>query len=155
MKSLLLALSLLFLTAIDRSFAAVEPDIVGPTVTVVNPAIGVLATTELVVVSGTAKDNKQAPTAVATGATANTVNLAGVRSVQYRFAGQKSWRKAIIIPGTASGSGATATAGDPSWVFTFKLAKGANKRVSIRSTDNEGNIGDIITIRIKRSRASS
>jgi hypothetical protein len=150
MKSLLLALSLLFLTAIDRSFAAVEPDIVGPTVTVVNPAIGVLATTELVVVSGTAKDNKQAPTAT-TAATPNTVNLAGVRSVQYRYAGQKSWRKAIIIPGATAGT----TTADPTWVFTFKLAKGANKRVSIRSTDNEGNIGDIITIRIKRSRASS
>ena len=149
MKSPLLALSLLLFVATERGFAIAEADIVGPTITITTPAIGAVLRDEKIVVSGTAKDNAQAPTPVATGGTANTVTLAGVKSVQYRFAGQKKWRTAILIPGTTSGTTTT----DPTWVFQFKSRRGQSQRVSIRGLDNNGNEGDIITINLKRSRA--
>jgi hypothetical protein len=161
MKYTLLALSLLFLAAAERGFAIAEADTVGPTITITSPAIGAVLKNEKIVVAGTSKDNKQDPTPSAAGGTANTVTLAGVKYVQYRFAGEKRWRQAILIPGTATttttGTGATAvtttTTGDPTWVFQFKSRRGQSQRVSIRGIDNNGNEGDIITINLKRSRA--
>ncbi len=159
MKSSLLALSLLLLIATERGFAAVEPDTVGPTITITTPAIGAVLRDEKIVVAGTSKDNKQDPTAVAAGGAANTVNLAGVKNVQYRFAGEKRWRSAILIPGAATTTTTgtppvtTTTTGDPTWVFQFKSRKGQSQRVSIRGLDKSGNEGDIITINLKRSRA--
>ena len=157
MKPLVLALSLLMLAVTPRSFAAVEADDAGPTVEVVTPAIGALLTDEKIVVSGTAEDNKQDP-----AVTGNTVDFATLSLVQYRFAGSKKWRNAIVIMGKVTKTTTAATATAPAvttttqeesrWVFSFKLKKGQSRTVSIRGKDKAGNYGDVTTIRLKRQR---
>jgi hypothetical protein len=157
MKTTLLALSLLTL-AFAGIGLAVEVDQLGPTVKIVTPAIGTLPAEEKVVVSGTVSDNAQ------TGATAK-----GIGVLQYRYSGSKKWRNAMIIPGKSTAAvpevknadgtvktpGVAATTGDGTFAFSIKLAKGETKSVSVRGKDKGGNIGDTITLRIKRSRTGA
>jgi hypothetical protein len=145
MKKIILALTLLALAAPTRSSAAVEKDIVGPTVLILTPglgAVGLPQKAEKVVVSGTVTDNVQP------AATGNTATASGISLIEYRFAGSKKWRSAIIVTGPTSTTGTTVS----DWVFTFKLNKGSNKKVSVRGKDKEGNYGAVITFNVKRSR---
>ncbi len=146
MKRLFLPLALLTFAAMERGSAVEEKDVVGPTVTITNPALGAIIKNEKIVVSGTVTDNKQDPSAVAVTVPVtpvNTVTLAGVKAVQYRFNGSKIWHNAILIPGATSTAAST-------YAFTFRLKKGSTKSVSIRGQDNNKNEGDITTIKVKR-----
>jgi hypothetical protein len=159
MKPLRLFLSLFLLLTAGHSFAGVVSDDTGPTVEIDTPAVGALLTDEKIVFSGTADDNKQTP------ATGDTVDLSGLSLVQYRFAGSKKWRNAIVVMGkiTITTTPATATApatttttqAQSTWVFAFKLKKGQSRTVSIRGKDRLGNYGDITTVRVKRARYGS
>lgn len=142
------ALVISLLTA-GHAMAAVEADITPPTFTWQTPATGSLQTTDQITVSGGAADTAQA--VVGTG---NTVAAAGIKYVEYRLAGSKKWHRAIIIPGTTTGSGTTATTSNPTWVFTIKLGKGKSTWVSVRAVDLSGNESDIVMRQIKRTRTT-
>lgn len=128
---------------------AQEADITPPTFTWQNPAAGSIQPSDSITVSGTATDPTQA--AVGTGA---TVVAQGIKRVEYRLAGSKKWKTTILIPGTTTGTGSSATTSGPTWVFTLKLGKGKSTWVSVRAIDLSGNESDIVSRQIKRSRTS-
>ncbi|MEM0898226.1 MAG: hypothetical protein AAGJ79_15240 [Verrucomicrobiota bacterium] len=118
----------LLLTAAGVATEDTQP----PTIDVssIVPALGEEAAGSTVVVSGTAADTADSGTA-------------GVARVYYRLQGSRRWRRAIL---TAQDAAST------TFIFSFKIKKGENKRFYVRAFDLCDNESDSIGRRVFRPR---
>ena len=125
---LIITLASLFAAVTAQASEDTQPPAID--VSSISPALGEEATGGTVVVSGTVTDTADSGTA-------------GIDKVYYRLQGSRTWHRAIL---TAQGAATT------TYIFTFKIKKGKNKRFYIRVFDLCGNESDTIGRRIFRPR---
>lgn len=124
----LISLTVVFALSAARGEEDTQPPVID--VGSIAPALGDEAPGSTVVVSGTVTDSADAGTA-------------GIERVQYRLQGNRHWRRAIL---TAQDSPST------TFIFTFKIKKGENKRFYVRAFDLCRNESDSIGRRVFRPR---